>query len=154
MSIKKDIVYKYQPNSNKGTLDMIKDIHTLSLQILIRPRQNYPHQIMGYMLTHDSFGGLSQVTTPLGYIHSFYAVPLIGMNMIKYSPPWAKDKKFIYCLDFNGDIIHKVGPSRTNNYEPYIEQLINDENEEKSINEYSLFDIEHTGLATLIKNTV
>ena len=113
---------------------------------------------MGYMLTHDSFGGLSQVTTPLGYIHSFYAVPLIGMNMIKYSPPWAavnvKENKFIYCLDFNGKIIHKVSPSRTNNYEPYIEQLINDENEDESINEYSLFDIEHTGLATLIKNTV
>ena len=60
---------------------------------------------MGYGLTHDSVGGLSKLTTPLGYTHSFYAVPLIGMNMIKYSPPWATIKvHIIYSLPFNQKI--------------------------------------------------
>ena len=37
---------------------------------------------MSYGLTHDSVGGLSEITTPLGYVHKFYAVPLIG-NVFK-----------------------------------------------------------------------
>ena len=55
---------------------------TLSLQIVIRSHQQYPYQIMSYGLTHDSVGGLSEITTPLGYAHKFYAVPLIG-NVFK-----------------------------------------------------------------------
>ena len=67
-----------------------------------------------------------------------------------------KNKTFIYCLDFDGNIIHKVGPSRANYYEPYKEQLyqVVQENSTYKINEYNLFDIEHNGLATLIKETV
>ena len=67
-----------------------------------------------------------------------------------------KNKTFIYCLDFDGNIIHKVGPSRANYYEPYKEQLyqVVQENSTYKIDEYNLFDIEHNGLATLIKETV
>ena len=67
-----------------------------------------------------------------------------------------KNKTFIYCLDFDGNIIHKVGPSRANYYEPYKEQLyqVVQENSTYKIDEYNLFDIEHNGLATLIKQTV
>ena len=54
----------------------------LSLQIVTRSHQQYPYQIMSYGLTHDSVGGLSEITTPLGYVHKFYAVPLIG-NVFK-----------------------------------------------------------------------
>ena len=78
--------------------------------------------------------------------------------MIKYSPPWTtnENKTFIYCLDFYGNIIHKVGPSRTNNYQPQNEQFnqLNGKNEELKIDEYNLFDIKSTGLATLIKKMV
>ena len=67
-----------------------------------------------------------------------------------------KNKTFIYCLDFDGNIIHNVGPSRTNYFEPYKEQLnqVVQENSTYIIDEYNLFDIEHNGLATLIKQTV
>ena len=67
-----------------------------------------------------------------------------------------KNTTFIYCLDFDGNIIHKVGPSRANYYEPYKEQLyqVVQENSTYKIDEYNLFDIEHNGLATLIKESV
>ena len=43
-----------------------------------------------------------------------------------------QNKTFIYCLDFDGNIIHKVGPSRANQYQPYMEKM-NKEKEENSM---------------------
>ena len=80
------------------------------------------------------------------------------MTMIKYSPPWTTNgnRNFIYCLDFYGNIIHKVGPNRTNYHQPQNKQQNQSEYGENvsKIEEFDLFQIESTGLATLIKHRV
>ena len=79
-----------------------------SIQILLEPCDTFFIKLRLYFLfelhspvANSSSFWLSKLTTPLGYTHSFYAVPLIGMNMIKYSPPWTTIKvRIVYSVPF------------------------------------------------------
>lgn len=88
-----------------------------------------------------------QVTTPEGYHHSFKSVPLLGMKLIKYSPPWLNATSYYtFCLNAKGQIIHKVYPSQV------FHEAENSTKVTDSVAELTDFTIESNGIATLIRN--
>lgn len=104
---------------------------------------------MEYSLKHDPQGGLMQVTTPEGYHHRFKSVPLLGMKVIKYSPPWLSDSNtsYTFCIDTNDEIIHKVYPSQAFQSPQKIIEPKNSFHD--AADEFS---IESNGVATLIRD--
>ena len=80
---------------------------------ICRSTHKYPLKVSGYQLTHNVWGGLVSITTPLGYKHKFHSIPLLGQTLIKYSPPWAHKNSFSFCLNEAREIVHTILPNLT-----------------------------------------
>ncbi len=101
---------KYSYDS-KGKMTQVTIGKYLNTTYAYRENAMYPYNVSGYSLIHDPVGGLREVITPLGFKHGFHAIPLIGMYLVKYRPPWSFDgQDFTFCLDLKQNLIHKVGP--------------------------------------------